>query len=116
MKKLKLSLIIATLVLLAACAPSVTDSGRFAATQSAAEENARQTAIVIWHRMEIGKVQTGSYTSNVLIDLEDLPRGVAFIMESFPGESFEMRVTDDFVPGVWWLVNPDGVTRHQTRS
>lgn len=115
MKKLKLSLITAVLLLLAACAPSVTAGERFAASESAAEENARQTAIVIWHRMEIGKVQTGSYTSNVLVDLDELPRGVAFIMESFPGESFEMRVTDDFVPGVWWLVNPDGVTRHETR-
>lgn len=116
MKKLSLTITLAALLLLAACAPSASSTEQFATSLSPAEENARQTAIVIWHRMEIGKVQTGSYTSNVLIDLAELPRGVAFIMESFPGESFEMRVTDDAVPGVWWLVSPAGVTRHESRG
>lgn len=114
MKKLKFTLITAALLLLAACAPAAVSGELFAGSQAPAEENARQTAILIWHRMELGRHETGSYTSNVLIELDELPRGVAFRMESFPGESFELRVTDDAVPGVWWLVNPAGVSRHET--
>lgn len=116
MKKLNLSLIIAVLLLLGACAPAAVSNELFENSHSPAEDNARQTAILIWHRMELGRHQTGSYTSNVLIDLDELPRGVAFRMESFPGESFELRVTDDAVPDVWWLVNPEGVSRHESRS
>ncbi len=107
------------LTILVACAPGARqlDAGPdFAVAQSAGEEQALQTAKVIWHRMEAGFLQGGSYTSNVLIDLTDLPRGVAFMMESFPGESFEIRVTDDALPGVYWLVNPAGVTRHDTHG
>ncbi len=118
MKKLSIKTAVAAVLLLAvlaACAPGtqqVTAGPQFAVAQSPLEEPGLRTAMAIWHRMEAGKIQTGSYTSNVLIDLVDLPKGVAFRMESFPGESFEMRVTDDSLPGVWWLVNPDGVFRH----
>ena len=107
------------LLLLAACAPGtqqVTAGPHFAVAYSPAEEAALNTAKAIWHRMEAGKIQTGSYTSNVLVDLVDLPQGVAFRMETFPGESFEMRVTDDALPTIWWIVDPSGVTRHQGRA
>lgn len=106
------------LLVLAACAPTAQapapgNGPQFAQAVSQAEEPALQTARAIWHEMELGRLQTGSYTSNVLIELTDLPPGVAFMMESFPGESFEMRVTDDALPGIYWLVNPAGVTRHE---
>ena len=122
MKKLNrtafVALIFVLLAVLAACAPTaqapMTGEGpQFVAARSAAEQPAVETARTIWHRMELGRIETGTYTSNVLIDLTDLPSGVAFLMESFPGESFELRVTDDALPGVYWLVTPSGVTRHE---
>ena len=121
MKKLKLSLLTGLLLVLAACAPTVSSpppapsaGPTFAAVASAAEEPARATAVEIRYLMQLGHHQEGSYTSNVLHELDDLPRGVAFRMESFPGESFELRVTDDAVPGVYFLVTPAGVSRHET--
>lgn len=123
MKKLNrtapLALMFALIAVLAACAPTAqvpaTGQGpQFVAALSAAEQPAVETARTIWHRMELGRIETGSYTSNVLVDLSDLPPGVAFLMESFPGESFEMRVTDDALPGIYWLVTPAGVTRHES--
>lgn len=122
MKKLNrtsaMVVITALLVVLAACAPTAQapapgQGPQFVAARSAAEQPAVETARTIWHRMELGRLDTGLYTSNVLIDLSDLPPGVAFLMESFPGESFEMRVTDDALPGIYWLVTPAGITRHE---
>lgn len=112
-------IIASLLLILAACAPTAQAPApgaagpQFAQAVSQAEVPAVETARTIWHEMELGRLQTGSYTSNVLIDLTDLPPGVAFMMESFPGESFEMRVTDDALPGIYWLVTPAGVTRHE---
>lgn len=110
-------------LLLAACAPAAGTPVREPAAahagprleeaRGAEEDAARTTAVAIWHRMELGRLQQGGYTSNVLEEMTDLPRGVAFFMDSFPGESFELRVTDDAVPGVWWLVTPDGISRHE---
>src|SRR5690625_63657 len=112
-------------LLLAACAPAAGTPAREPAgaaahaaprleeARSADEDAARTPAVAIWHRMELGRLQQGGYTSNVLEEMTDLPRGVAFFMDSFPGESFELRVTDDAVPGVWWLVTPDGISRHE---
>lgn len=118
------AVILVLLAVLTACAPAITPAGpvppgggpQFAAALSQAEVPATDTATAIFYRMELGRLQTGSYTSNVLVELTDLPPGIAFVMESFPGESFEIRVTDDALPGVWWLVDPTGVTRHDLRG
>ncbi len=118
------AVVVVLVALLSACAPAVAPAGQvppsggpqFAAALSPAEVAATDTATAIFYRMELGRLQTGSYTSNVLIELTDLPAGIAFVMESFPGESFEIRVTDDALPGIWWLVDPTGVTRHDMRG
>lgn len=126
-RTLPLALAAAAMLALGACAPALTgpqdnplqeqEAGlpgpRLEAARSAAEEPARTTAVTIWHRMELGRLRQGTYTSNVLEDMVDLPRGVAFFMDSFPGESFELRVTDDAVPDLYWLVTPEGISRHE---
>lgn len=59
--------------------------------------------------MEIGYLQTGSYTTNALVDLQ-LPRGVRWTLEEFSEQNYRLRFTDDSRPGVAWLVSPAGVT------
>ncbi|HLR45803.1 MAG TPA: hypothetical protein VK092_01490 [Deinococcales bacterium] len=123
LRTLAAALLLAGPLTLAGCAPSLSapaapqeeqPGGPLLETaRSAAEEPARDTAITIWHRMELGRLEAGSYTSNVLEDLTDLPRGIAFFMDAFPGESFELRVLDDAVPDVYWLVTPAGISRHE---
>jgi hypothetical protein len=68
----------------------------------------QRTALVAFHRMEIGFLQTGSYTTNVLVDLE-LPRGVKWTLEEFTDRDYRLRFTDDDDPGAAWLVSPAGV-------
>ncbi len=98
---------------LAACAPTTVPpvTGPPAETEpDPREERAVDIASTIFHRMELGNLENGSYSADVLIDLE-LPRGIAWTMVTFPGETFEMRVTDDLLPGTYWLVTPDGIRR-----
>lgn len=62
--------------------------------------------------MRLGYLETGQYTTSVLIDVY-LPRGMRWTVESFPGDTFELRVSDDGLPGVHWEVTPAGVRRVQ---
>jgi hypothetical protein len=99
------------LLLLAACAPvAVTPPA-----STAAERAAQNTAFVIFHRMQLGYLETGSYTTNVLVDV-DLPQGMRWTIEAFPGESYELWVSDDLLPGIHWEVTPGGVRRVQNVS
>ncbi len=99
--------------ILAACAPTAVAPEPEPPAQTGAdprEERALEIASTIFHRMELGNLENGSYSADVLIDLE-LPRGIAWTMVTFPGETFEMRVTDDLLPETYWLVTPDGIRR-----
>lgn len=98
------------LLLLAACAPQVMPP-----PASNSERAAQDTALVIYHRMQLGRLETGSYTTNALVDVE-LQRGLRWTVESFPGETYELRVSDDSLPGLYWEVTPAGVRRVQSIS
>jgi hypothetical protein len=95
-----------TLLVVAACAPAaapvVLDSPEAQALDRVAQE--------AFHRMEIGRLRTGSYTSNVLVDL-DLPRGARVTVEAFGEAEYLLRITSDVVDGIAWLVSPRGVER-----
>lgn len=97
------------LVTLAACTPGVRTT---APTVAPAERIATDKAQEIYHRMRLGYLETGQYTTSVLVDVV-LPRGLRWTVESFPGETFELHVSDDNVPGVHWEVTPAGVKRVQ---
>ncbi len=101
-RKAGMLLAVLTLVL-AACAPA-------AVQQPQQSYRGEQIALEIWQLMAEGHTETGSYTTNVLIDYA-LPSGVAWSMESFPGESYELTVTDDSTPGFEWTLTPERVTR-----
>jgi hypothetical protein len=92
----------AIMLLLAACAPSVSLTG------AAVSSELQRTALVAFHRMEIAFLETGSYTTNALIDLE-LPRGVKWTLEDFSERSYRLRFTADNRPGEAWLVSPAGL-------
>jgi hypothetical protein len=98
--------LVLTILLIAAvagCAPRA--AGKSA---SSVTGELQRTALVAFHRMEIGFLQTGGYTTNVLVDLE-LPRGVRWTLEEFTEQSYRLRFTDDADPGAAWLVSPAGV-------
>lgn len=94
-------------LVLAACAPATGSTG----TNEASSELQR-TALVAFHRMEIAFLQTGSYTTNALIDL-DLPSGVKWTLEEYSDRHYRLRFTEDNRPGVGWLVSPAGVIEVQ---
>jgi hypothetical protein len=100
-----LAIALAVVALLGACAPA-------AAEPSLPPEAAplERVAHEAYHRMEIGRLRTGSYTTNVLVDL-DVPRGARVTVEAFGGSDYVLRVSSDAVSTVAWLVSPRGVRR-----
>jgi len=69
---------------------------------------ARQTADIAFHRMEIGKLELGTYSTNVLVDL-DLPQGIQWTLVNFGDDSYELRFATAKIPSFAWLVSPAGV-------
>lgn len=78
--------------------------------RSGQERLAERTATVAFHRMEIGRLESGAYNTNVLIDLV-LPSGVRWTIEDFSDGGYSLIFTSDEVPGVSWRVSPAGVDR-----
>jgi hypothetical protein len=92
--------------LLAACVPAATAETLAGPAAQALE----RTASEAFHRMELGRLSTGSYTTNVLVDV-DLPQGARVTVEAFTGDDYRLRVDSDAVTGVVWFVSPRGVRR-----
>lgn len=90
------------------CAPQAQAPSASAPLASETERVAR----VIYHRMAIGYLETGSYTTNVLVDVT-LPEGTRWTLADYPqdGSSYVLLVTSDADPGVAWRVTPAGVER-----
>jgi hypothetical protein len=92
-------------LLAAACAPAAL--APLGDPEAIAVERVAQEA---FHRMEIGRLRTGTYTTNVLVDL-DLPRGARVTVVAFSGDDYTLRVTSDRVTDAAWTVSPGGVRR-----
>ena len=105
-RKVSIPGILALVLLLSACAPQLGPAP--AQTDQAASELQR-TAQLAFHRMEIGFLQTGAYTTNALVDL-DLPRGMRWTLEEFTDGFYRLRFTDDDNPDEAWVVSPRGVS------
>jgi|GEM_PF-695961 len=90
------------LLALAACAPAGTTSRFTATTQTG------QVALAAFHRMELAQVETGSYTTNALIDLE-IPQGVRWTVDEFTESSYRLRVENLNQPDEVYIVTPAGV-------
>ncbi len=102
--------VFAWLTLLAACAPTTTAP----ALDDPAARQVDAVAQETFHRMELGRLSVGSYTTNVLVDVE-LPQGARVTVEAFDGDDYLLRVDSTAVPGVVWYVSPDGVRRDAVR-
>ncbi len=105
--------VLVTLSLLAACAPSTqgtsTNPEADAVLSSPAARETERVATAAYHRMELVKLEEGVYTANVLINLE-VPQGVRWILaEPTTDTSYMLRFTSTNVPGVAWIVTPEGV-------
>ena len=72
----------------------------------------QRTAEIVYHRMAIGYLETGKYTTNVLVDV-DLPAGAKWTLLSYAqdGSSYRLRITSTRVEGMAWEVSPSGATR-----
>ncbi len=104
--KRNLLLLIVLSLSLSSCLPrfreptSVLDSDAARATE--------QVATIAYHRMEIGKLQSGEYNTNVLADLE-LPQGVQWTLVAFGEGTYSLRFSSQDVSDYAWLVMPEGV-------
>ena len=104
-------LLVAVVILLAAlvgCAPAT----QAPLPAGAAARQLDITALIVYHRMAIGYLETGAYTTNVLVDVQ-LPAGARWTLEAYPngGTSYRLRIISTQVPGIAWEVSPDGVRR-----
>ena len=106
MKLKAMGMSVLIMLLLSACLPRLQGPTPLPDTEAA-----RQISLLAqeaFHRMAIGKLQTGSYTPNVLVDLK-LPRGSLWTLESLGSDSYQLRFISDEVMGYAWLVSPVGV-------
>ncbi len=104
------SVIVAMVLLtLVACAPGLggVDASAFETPAALEVERAAKEA---YHRMELGRLRLGVYTTNVLVDL-DLPRGARVTVEAFGDDDYRLRFTSDAALDLAWIVTPDGVRR-----
>ena len=103
-----LASLLASLLALSACAPRTQP----AIPSGGAASRLQTTARIVYHRMAIGYLETGRYTTNVLVDVQ-LPSGARWTLEAYPkdGSSYRLRITSTQVPGIAWQVSPDGVRR-----
>lgn len=112
---IKLLVTVALSLTLAACAPQTNQTaqpGAVITLDSPAAVETNRVATAAWHRMQLGFLELGEYTTNVLVDL-DLPQGVRWGIESFSGDSYTLLFTSSNVEGLEWLVTPEGVRARQ---
>lgn len=97
--------------LLGGCAPTT----RLPLAQDTSGGQLERTAEIVYHRMAIGYLETGAYTTNVLVDVQ-LPPGAKWTLLAYArdGSSYRLRITSSQLPGVAWDVSPAGVTRVPT--
>lgn len=66
-----------------------------------------RTAWEAWLRMELGRLTTGAYATDVLLEL-DLPAGVRWTVVEYGPDAYALQVTADASPTAL-RVDPDGV-------
>lgn len=100
-------LALALALLAAACVPT-TMPGADAGVVAELE----RTANVLYHRMELGYLDSGIYTTNVLIDAK-LPEGARWTLQDFAtdGSTYVLILTSSNLPDTAWRISPRGVSR-----
>jgi hypothetical protein len=106
--KARLALVAAVIGLLAAACVPTTMPGADAGVVAELE----RTANILFHRMELGFLDSGIYTTNVLIDAK-LPEGARWTLQDFAtdGSNYVLILTSSNLPDTAWRISPRGVTR-----
>lgn len=106
-RRLRLLLLLTAALAVSACAPTTLPG-----VDDAALSQMQRTADILFHRMEIGFLETGVYTTNVLIDAP-LPEGARWTLQDFApdGSSYVLVLTSSSLPEVAWNISPRGVRR-----
>lgn len=104
----RLALIAAVIAALAAACVPTTMPGADAGVVAELE----RTANILFHRMELGFLDSGIYTTNVLIDV-NLPEGARWTLQDFAtdGSSYVLILTSSNLPDTAWRISPRGVAR-----
>lgn len=94
-------------LLAAACAPRTLPG-----VDDAVLAELQTTAEILYHRMELGYLEAGIYTTNVLVDAP-IPEGARWTLQEFAsdGSDYLLVLTSSRVEGVSWQVSPGGVAR-----
>ena len=98
---------VALAVAAAACVPSTMPGA-----DSSVVAELERTANVLFHRMELGFLDTGIYTTNVLVDAP-IPEGARWTLQEFAsdGSDYLLVLTSSRIEGVSWQISPRGVSR-----
>ena len=109
-RRLLPTVLLGLVLLFSACAPRAGTANSPPSTDLTTPQakQTEETAEIAYHRMAIGLLQTGEYTTNVLLELS-LPKGVKWTLLEFSGTDYQLRFTSDDVPAYAWLVTPQGV-------
>ncbi|HET8984830.1 MAG TPA: hypothetical protein VFN03_03620 [Trueperaceae bacterium] len=104
----RLVLVAAVIGLLAAACVPTTMPGADAGVVAELE----RTANILFHRMELGYLDSGIYTTNVLIDAR-LPEGARWTLQDFAtdGSNYVLILTSSNLPDTAWRISPRGVSR-----
>ncbi len=102
---------LAAVAIIAACAPTTLPG-----IDDAALERMERTADILFHRMELGYLESGVYTTNVLIDAP-LPEGARWTLQDFApdGSNYVLILTSANLPDLAWRISPRGVSRTANR-
>ncbi len=105
--RLRLLVLLATVLVVSACAPTTLPG-----IDDAALARMERTAEILYHRMELGFLESGVYTTNVLIDAP-LPEGARWTLQDFApdGSNYVLILTSSTLPELAWRISPRGVSR-----
>lgn len=99
---------------LAACAPGAFGSAGNVDPVAAELQNAAE---IVYHRMELGRLELGKYTTTPLVDLTNLPEGATVTLIEYDverGEFYTILLTSSRLPGASWRITERGVRRSTT--
>lgn len=98
------------LITLAACAPAAFGSAN---VDQPIVEELRKAAEIIYHRMELGRLELGAYTTTPLVDA-DIPEGAMLTLINYDlerGSTYELLLTSTHLGGAGFRITPRGVSR-----
>ncbi len=96
--------------LLAACAPGAFGG---ADPNDVVVAELQRSAEVIYHRMELGRLELGAYTTTPLVDAV-IPEGATLTLieyDSENGSTYTLLLTSSRFPEGAWRITPGGVRR-----